>query len=106
VQSRTLPGGAESRIKSHIDSIVAWLLLAVLAFAAFIGSAGAATPFVTPNDMTSGSLLLKSREGKYLEAPRLGADYTVTISGPTGRTIITQRFTNPANGGYAQDRGG
>jgi len=98
VQSRTLPGGAESRIKSHIDSIVAWLLLAVVAFAAFIGSAGAATPFVTPNDMTSGSLLLKSREGKYLEAPRLGADYTVTISGPTGRTIITQRFTNPANG--------
>ncbi|MBK8770927.1 MAG: marine proteobacterial sortase target protein [Rhizobiales bacterium] len=98
MQSRTLPGGAESRIKSHIDSIVAWLLLAVLAFAAFIGSAGAATPFVTPNDMTSGSLLLKSREGKYLEAPRLGADYTVTISGPTGRTIITQRFTNPANG--------
>ncbi len=98
MQSRTLPGGAESRIKSHIDSIVAWLLLAVVAFAAFIGSAGAATPFVTPNDMTSGSLLLKSREGKYLEAPRLGADYTVTISGPTGRTIITQRFTNPANG--------
>ena len=98
MQSRTLPGGAESRIKSHIDSIVAWLLLVAVAFAAFIGSAGAATPFVTPNDMTSGSLLLKSREGKYLEAPRLGADYTVTISGPTGRTIITQRFTNPANG--------
>mgnify|MGYP003382480152 FL=1 len=98
MQSRTLPGGAESRIKSHIDSIVAWLLLVVGPLRPGARRHGAATLFVTPNDMTSGSLLLKSREGKYLEAPRLGADYTVTISGPTGRTIITQRFTNPANG--------
>jgi Ca-activated chloride channel family protein len=98
VQSHTLPGSAESRIKSNIDRAVAWFLLAVMALAAFIGSAGAAMPFVSPGDMTSGSLLLKSRDGKYLEAPRLGADYAVTISGPTGRTVLTQRFSNPADG--------
>ncbi|NJM30252.1 MAG: marine proteobacterial sortase target protein [Rhizobiales bacterium] len=55
--------------------------------------------FVTPNDMKSGSLLLKSTEGgKYLEAPKLATDYTVTVSGPTARTIVTQRFENPAAG--------
>jgi Ca-activated chloride channel homolog len=51
-----------------------------------------------PNDMTSGSLLLKAKSGDYIEAPRLGADYSVSISGATGRTILTQRFSNPANG--------
>ncbi len=53
---------------------------------------------LTPNDVTSGSLLLKAKDGAYLEAPRLGADYNVTISGPTGRTVLTQRFENPADG--------
>jgi len=100
VQSHSLPGSAESRIKSQIDRVVAWFLFLVMALVAFAGAAGAATlaAFVTPNDMTSGSLLLKSKEGKYLEAPRLGADYSVSVSGPTGRTVLTQRFTNPANG--------
>lgn len=51
-----------------------------------------------PNDMTSGSLLLKAKDGTYLEAPRQGSDYNVTISGPTGRTVLTQRFENPASG--------
>jgi Ca-activated chloride channel homolog len=59
----------------------------------------ASTAFaITPNDVTSGSLLLKAKDGAYLEAPRLGADYNVTISGPTGRTVLTQRFENPADG--------
>ncbi len=54
---------------------------------------------VTPNDMQSGGLLLKSSEaGKYLEAPRVATDYTVTISGPTARTIVTQQFNNPSDG--------
>ena len=51
-----------------------------------------------PNDMTSGSLLLKAQNGAYLEAPRQGSDYNVTVSGPTGRTVLTQRFENPADG--------
>jgi Ca-activated chloride channel homolog len=69
---------------------------------AMLGSALAlnATPkLVTPNDMQSGGLLLKSNEaGKYLEAPRVATDFTVTISGPTARTIVTQQFNNPSDG--------
>ncbi len=59
-----------------------------------------ATPkLVTPNDMQSGGLLLKSSEaGKYLEAPRVATDFTVIVSGPTARTIVTQQFNNPSDG--------
>ena len=54
---------------------------------------------ITPNDMQSGGLLLKSSEaGKYLEAPRVATDFTVTVSGPTARTIVTQQFSNPSDG--------
>ena len=54
---------------------------------------------LTPNDMQAGSLLLKSSEaGKYLDAPRVATDFTVTISGPTARTIVTQQFNNPSDG--------
>jgi Ca-activated chloride channel homolog len=53
---------------------------------------------ITPNDVTSGSLLLKAQDGTFLEAPRQASDYNVTISGITGRTVLTQRFENPANG--------
>jgi Ca-activated chloride channel family protein len=85
-----------------IDIIVAIFGFALLMAFAFFGEARAGErqlAFVTPNDMKSGSLLLKSTEGgKYLEAPKLATDYTVTISGPTARTIVTQRFENPAQG--------
>jgi Ca-activated chloride channel homolog len=66
--------------------------------AALLSASAIAAHAVTPNDMTSGSLLLKSKDGAYLEAPRLGSDYNITVSGPTGRTIVTQRFENPADG--------
>jgi Ca-activated chloride channel family protein len=99
MKSEALSGGANIRFKDRLDTLVGLLILAVIIIAAFVGAASAAVSgLVTPNDMTSGSLLLKSKEGKYLEAPRLGSDYTVTISGPTGRTTVTQRFTNPADG--------
>jgi Ca-activated chloride channel homolog len=61
-------------------------------------STALAAPLVKPGEMTSGSLLLKATEGSYLEAPRLETDYTVTVSGVTARTILTQRFKNPASG--------
>ena len=90
-------GRAASRpkLKPIIDSLVAFLLALAFASASFISPAKAG---VGPNDMTSGSLLLKTKKGDYVEAPRLGADYSVTISGPTGRTVLTQRFSNPADG--------
>lgn len=53
---------------------------------------------VTPDDMGTGSLLLKTTEGgKYLEAPRLKTDVSVNVSGPIARTRITQRFENPSD---------
>ncbi|MBP6012692.1 MAG: marine proteobacterial sortase target protein [Alphaproteobacteria bacterium] len=53
---------------------------------------------VTPDDMNSGALLLKTTEaGKYLEAPRLKTDVAITVTGPTARAVITQRFENPSD---------
>ena len=44
--------------------------------------------------MNSGSLLILRRESYYAEAPRLGADYDLTVSGPTVRGRVTQIFQN------------
>jgi Ca-activated chloride channel family protein len=53
---------------------------------------------VTPDDMHTGALLLKTTEGgKFLEAPRLKTDVSITVTGPTARAVITQRFENPSD---------
>ncbi|MEZ5857233.1 MAG: marine proteobacterial sortase target protein [Hyphomicrobiaceae bacterium] len=49
----------------------------------------------SPGEMRSGGLLLRTPDGGYIEAPRLGADYDVTVSGPTARARVTQMFSNP-----------
>jgi Ca-activated chloride channel family protein len=49
-----------------------------------------------PGDARSGSLLLKSDDG-YSDAPRLGIDVDITVSGPTARARVTQVFRNPTN---------
>jgi Ca-activated chloride channel family protein len=55
--------------------------------------------FVTPGDMKSGALLLQStQDGRYVEAPRLGTDVDLTVSGPTIRGRVTQIFQNPTDG--------
>ena len=88
--------------KSRLDIIVAIFGLAFVLVLTIFGQARAGEAklaLITPNDVKAGSLLLKSREGgKYLEAPRVATDFNVTISGPTARTIVTQRFENPADG--------
>ena len=88
--------------KSRLDIIVAIFGLAFVLVLTIFGQARAGEAklaLVTPNDVQAGSLLLKSNsEGKYLEAPRLATDFKVTVSGPTARTIVTQRFENPADG--------
>ena len=88
--------------KSRLDIIVAIFGLAFVLVLTIFGQARAGEAklaLITPNDVKAGSLLLKSTEGgKYLEAPRLATDFNVTISGPTARTIVTQRFENPADG--------
>src|SRR5262245_21939990 len=82
------------------------LFFILSAFAAFLASTGVlraaaagAAAFVTPSDMRSGSLLLRSTEdGRFVEAPRLGTDIDVTVTGPTARARVTQIFHNPTDG--------
>ncbi|MEM9572779.1 MAG: marine proteobacterial sortase target protein [Pseudomonadota bacterium] len=53
---------------------------------------------VTPNEQTSGALLLESTEvGKYISAPALITDVDIDISGPIARTTVTQRFENTSD---------
>lgn len=53
---------------------------------------------VSLNEMTSGGLLYKATEpGKYVQAPLLTTDVTIDITGPIGRTRVTQRFENPTD---------
>jgi Ca-activated chloride channel homolog len=81
------------------SSFVARIMTAATVFISSAFAIDIKPNLVTPNDMQSGGLLLKSSEaGKYLEAPRVATDYTVTISGPTARTIVTQQFNNPSDG--------
>ena len=88
--------------KSRLDFIVAIFGLAFVLALTIFGQARAGEAklaLITPNDVKAGSLLLKSTEGgKYLEAPRLATDFNVTVSGPTARTTVTQRFENPSDG--------
>lgn len=54
---------------------------------------------VQPAEMNSGAFLFKSQvEGRYVEAPRLGTDVEMRISGPIIRTTVTQRFMNVTDG--------
>jgi Ca-activated chloride channel homolog len=95
---RRMPAGAARLAISIVVTIAA-------AFAGLPGAraATAGTPsapvFVSPNDMHSGALLLKSTEqNRYVEAPRLGTDIDLTVSGPTARARVTQIFRNPTDG--------
>jgi Ca-activated chloride channel homolog len=49
---------------------------------------------VTPGEMRSGALLLKDGE-RFVEAPQLGTDVDLRVSGPTARARISQIFRNP-----------
>lgn len=94
----------------HLAEINLAITLIVVAIAAFL----AATPralaasqvadpsnavlaslrAVTPAEMRSGALLLKDGE-RLVEAPQLGTDVDLTVSGPTARARISQIFRNP-----------
>ena len=49
-----------------------------------------------PSEARSGALLLKTDDG-YRDAPRLGIDVDITVSGPTARARVTQVFRNPTD---------
>ncbi|MGJ4939932.1 marine proteobacterial sortase target protein [Bradyrhizobium sp. HKCCYLS1011] len=57
---------------------------------------GPIAPLSKPGDARSGSLLFKTDDG-YSDAPRLGIDVDITVSGPTARARITQLFRNPTD---------
>ncbi len=62
------------------------------------GSAATPANFVSPGDMNTGALLLKSgKDGQYVEAPRLNTDVNITVTGTIARAIVTQRFENPSD---------
>jgi Ca-activated chloride channel family protein len=56
-------------------------------------------PAAAIGETKSGSLLLKDAEhDRYVEAPRLGTDIDIMVSGPTARARVTQIFHNPTDG--------
>ncbi len=77
------------------------LLIAAILVAIFsISSAHAEgeSRLVTPDEATTGALLLESLEpGRYVEAPRLATDVVISVSGPIARTRVTQRFENTSD---------
>lgn len=85
---------AQLAVSAILALVVAFLTSLAPAFAA--RGKAAAVRFVTPGEMKSGALLLQStQEGRYVEAPRLGTDVDLTVSGPTIRARVTQIFHNP-----------
>jgi Ca-activated chloride channel family protein len=61
-------------------------------------TATAVPVFVTPGEMRAGALLLKSENNRYVEAPLVGTDVDLVVSGPTARARVTQIFHNPTDG--------
>ncbi|MGJ5094867.1 marine proteobacterial sortase target protein [Bradyrhizobium oligotrophicum] len=57
---------------------------------------GPLPPLTRPGDARSGALLFKS-DGSYAEAPRLGIDVDIVVSGPTARARVTQLFKNTSS---------
>src|SRR5262247_1572738 len=80
-----------------------WILAAIAAFFAtaprlYAGTTVNVAKFVTPAEMRSGSLLLKSEGDRFVEAPLVATDANIVVSGSTARGRITQIFHNPTNG--------
>lgn len=74
---------------------VIWLPAAVRANEAL--TAGTAR-FLSLSEVTKAGLLFATGEtDRYVEAPTLGADISVDVSGPVARTRVTQHFRNPSS---------
>ncbi len=94
-----------------VAGTLAFLLANLVAIAAFLAALAAAPSaraesqaaktvpvFVTPGEMRSGALLLKSESDRYVEAPLVATDVDLVVSGPTARARVTQIFHNPTDG--------
>jgi len=79
--------------------VASLLPLALICLVLSLLGARAEVSFVKPNDMQHGGLLLKGKEpGTFIEAPVLATDVDIQVTGPIGRTRVTQRFENPSDG--------
>jgi len=75
-----------------------FLAFAIIMLASMV-NAYADPVYVRPGDARSGALLFKAvEEDRYVQAPLVGTDIDITVSGPTARARVTQHFYNPTNG--------
>ncbi|MDX2263694.1 MAG: marine proteobacterial sortase target protein [Hyphomicrobiales bacterium] len=85
---------------TRLRACAALIALAATAFHAIAASAQAAPlRFSTPHETRGGALVFESTvEGRHVEAPLLGADIDMEVTGAIVRARVTQRFRNPASG--------
>src|SRR5882757_4070158 len=98
---RRMATAARYFVLGNLVAIAAFLSAAPRAQAEGPAANTAAKPvpvFVTPGEMRSGALLLKSENERYVEAPLVGTDVDLVVSGPTARARVTQIFHNPTDG--------
>ncbi|MBC8049389.1 MAG: marine proteobacterial sortase target protein, partial [Chitinophagales bacterium] len=83
----------------HAQFLLFTLLLVACALCVGQARADPSLKLVTPDEMRGGGLLFSAaEEGRYVQAPLLGTDIDIQVSGPTARARVTQRFRNPASG--------
>jgi Ca-activated chloride channel family protein len=88
--------------ESHHSAFVRYglvVLAAIIALIVALPHARADFRTVRPGDARSGTLLFKAIEAdRYVQAPLVGTDVDITVSGPTARARVTQHFYNPTDG--------
>src|SRR5712671_383879 len=91
------------RITDFSPHLLTVIVAAIAAFFTIMAGPGRAETltvpkFVTPAEMRSGSLLLRSEGDRYVEAPLVATDIDIAVSGPTARARVSQIFHNPTDG--------
>src|ERR1700690_696144 len=77
-----------------VDALGIGFAALFLSFEPVWSAEGPPAALTKPGDGRPGSLLFKTDDG-YTDAPRLGIDVDLTVSGPTIRARVTQIFRNP-----------
>ena len=85
--------------RSLLIRFILIMLVFVIITLSALANARADWNIVRPADARSGTLLFKAvEEDRYVQAPLVGTDFDITVSGPTARARVTQHFYNPTNG--------
>jgi Ca-activated chloride channel homolog len=99
VRHKLLQDGAIERPKVFQHTRLSAFFCLVFAIVLAVSQMNAMAATMKPGDAKSGTLMFKAvDEGQYVQAPLLGTDIDVTVSGPTARTRVTQHFYNPTSG--------